>query len=90
MDIHDLLWDETVVEKIERKHHVSREEVEAVFFEERPHIRRFGSLYYAYGRTAEGRFLFIPFIPMGKGIVRPITARDMTDSERRLFKSVKE
>jgi hypothetical protein len=90
MNIDRLLWNDDVVTKIERKHRVSQEEVESVFFDSRPHIRCFGNVYYAFGQTVDGRYLFIPFVFLGKGIARPITARDMTAGERQLFKKIKE
>ncbi len=85
MNIDEILWNDIVIVKIERKHHVYQEEVEYILLDERPLIKRFGNVYHAFGQTAEGRYLFIPFIYIGKGIARPITARDMTPAERRLF-----
>ena len=33
-----------------------------------------------------GRWIFVPFVQKGQGIVRPITARPMTDGEKRLYR----
>ena len=85
MIIDDLVWDPAVLDKLERKHHVTGAEVESVFFDGRPHIRRFGAVYQAFGRTSEGRYLFVVFIRVGGGKIRPITARDMEPMERRRY-----
>lgn len=41
--------------------------------------------YQAAGPTEEGRFLVVHFRYLGNGVVRPITARDMTLKERRSY-----
>lgn len=45
--------------------------------------------YLVYGRTAEGRYLFIPGIvfsdPPLRGLFMPATARPMTERERRYY-----
>lgn len=87
MEIDDLVWDPRVVEKIARKHTITDVEVESVFFDGNPWVRRYQQVYHAFGQTAEGRYLFIVFISLGHKKVRPITARDMTSSERRLYQS---
>ena len=57
-----------------------------------PHIRRAGrgdvrgeDLYAAYGQTEAGRYLIVFFIYQGFGAALPISARDMSDAERRYF-----
>jgi len=48
--------------------------------------RQGGNRYLVYGQTAEGRYLFI-VLEQIKGIVyKPITAREMTDREKRNFR----
>jgi uncharacterized protein len=42
-------------------------------------------VYAAYGQTEAGRFLIVFFIHKGRGLALPISGRDMTISERRLF-----
>jgi uncharacterized DUF497 family protein len=70
---------------------VSTDEVEEVLFG-KPHVRRAKKghvkgedLYTAYGRTQNGRFLIVFFIRKEQTAALPISARDMTDSERRHY-----
>lgn len=84
MEIKRLVWEWRTEEKILKKHHLSRQEVQEVF-ERYYHIRRFGRLYYVYGQSATGRYLFVIFLPWGRGRVQVVTARDMTWKERRLY-----
>ena len=41
--------------------------------------------YYLYGCTDGGRLLFVVLVDLGGGLVRPISARDMTPAERRYY-----
>jgi uncharacterized DUF497 family protein len=41
--------------------------------------------YYLYGRTDGGRHLFVVLVDLGSGLVRPISAREMTPAERRYY-----
>jgi len=41
--------------------------------------------YYLYGRTDGGRYLFVVLVDLGGGLVRPISAREMTPAERRYY-----
>jgi len=79
------------------EHNVSPEEVEECFFNPYVWKRKKGSKkrYYLYGQTDGGRYLFIVFelypsdaagAAVSDGIVRPISARDMEEAERRYFK----
>jgi len=88
VEIERLVWDRKTREKIARKHHLSRREVEEVFAGDY-HIRRFGKLYHAYSRSAAGRYLFVVFPPLGRGRAQVVTARDMTHRERRLYRREK-
>jgi uncharacterized DUF497 family protein len=57
-------------------------EVEEVFAVA-PYLRRGrGGRYLAYGPTTDGRYLFVVFALPAKGVVRVITARDMTRRQR--------
>ncbi|MDQ1316386.1 MAG: uncharacterized protein QG588_33, partial [Candidatus Poribacteria bacterium] len=47
-------------------------------------------LYVAYGQTKSGRYLIIFFILKHKSNALPISARDMTSSERRYYNEQKE
>ncbi len=89
MEIYDIIWKDQFVEKLASKHGVLAEEVEEVVFA-RPHIRRVerGSVegqdvYAAYGQTDGGRYLIVFFIRKSANSALPISARDMTQAERR-------
>jgi hypothetical protein len=78
-------WSEWVLEKIIDKHGVEPEEVEQVFFSPLYKVRRSETRrYLLYGRSAGGRYLFVVFAWNGH-LVRVISARDMTPSERHYY-----
>ena len=88
MRLYDVLWKERFVAKIADKHGVTTDEVEEVLFAN-PHIRRQEKgrvkgedLYVAYGQTDAGRYLVVFFIHKHQAAALPISARDMTRSER--------
>ncbi|MYB94471.1 BrnT family toxin [Candidatus Poribacteria bacterium] len=89
MRVHELLWPQDRIDHIAR-HNVRPDEVEEVFFG-KPFVRRAKSqgenpVYYVFGQTNTGRYLFCIVIqfPDGKGY--PITARSMTDKEKRQYR----
>ena len=83
--VEGFLWLDWVVEKIVEKHGVEPQEVEEAFFNPPYKVRRAQSgKYLLFSRTEEGRYLLIVFAWEGRQI-KPITARDMTDRERRFF-----
>ncbi len=83
--IEGFIWLDWVVDKIIEKHQVEPYEVEEAFFNPPYKVRRANSgKYQLFGRSEDGRYLFIVFVWQGNEI-KPITARDMTDSERRFF-----
>lgn len=91
MRLYEVIWKDRFVDKIEAKHGVSTEEVEQVLFD-KPHVRRAQKgrvkgedLYAAYGQTDDGRYLIVLFIRKEQTAALPISARDMTDSERRYY-----
>ena len=88
MEIKRLVWDRKTREKVAKKHHLSRQEVEEVFAGDY-HIRRFDKLHHAYGQSAAGRYLFVVFLPLGRGRAQVVTAREMTQRERRLYQRVR-
>jgi len=88
MRIEELLWPRDRIEHIAR-HAVTPDEVEQVCFGQ-PLVQRAKSygdnpVYYVLGQTDAGRYLFSVVIqfPDGKGY--PVTARPMTDSEKRRY-----
>ncbi|NET59133.1 MAG: BrnT family toxin [Symploca sp. SIO2E6] len=91
MQLYEVIWKEQFVEKIVTKHSVTTDEVEQALFSY-PHIRKAQrgrikgeNLYAAYGQTDTGRYLIIFFIRKHQTSALPISARDMTQSERRYY-----
>jgi uncharacterized DUF497 family protein len=90
--IHSIVWLPEIIEKLEVKHGVEIEEVEEVFefdpiYYRGPRGKRPGEdLYKAYGQTAAGRYLFVVFIYKLNRTALILSAREMTDAERRLYR----
>lgn len=91
MRITGFVWLERYVEKLAWKHDATPEEVEAVFAStpryrlvEKGHVAG-ENMYAALGRTEEGRYLIVFFIHKLDGRALIISARDMDDSEKRLY-----
>lgn len=87
MRITSVIWLEQFVEKIERKHHVSRDEVESLF-ESQPPVRliergdvKGEDLYRTVGQTQEGRYLAVFFVYKKRGRALVISARDAAPQE---------
>jgi len=93
MRIYELLWPRDRIEHIAR-HAVTPDELEQVCFGQ-PLVQRAKSygenpVYYVLGQTDAGRYLFSVVIqfPDGKGY--PVTARPMTDKEKRRYRQWRE
>ena len=91
MKVHDIIWLAEIEEKIIRKHDVWPDEVEQILLA-RPRVRfmergyRPGEdLYAAFGQTEGGRYLAVFFILKQSGTALIITAREMTQKERRSY-----
>jgi uncharacterized DUF497 family protein len=91
LKITGFIWLRDVVQKLLRKHSVTQEEVVEVFgnsprfrFVEKGH-RRGENVYAALGRTDAGRYLIIFFVHKKDGRALTVSARDMTDAERRRY-----
>jgi hypothetical protein len=83
--IQGFIWLDWVVDKIDSKHDVEPEEVEETFFSRQIEVRKTESgKYLLYGRSSDGRYLFVVFTWVGQH-VKVITARDMTQNERRFY-----
>ena len=88
MKIREFVWPEDRIDHIAR-HGVSPDEVEeACFgnaFVQRAKSEGASPVYYVLGQTAAGRYLFCVVIqfPDGKGY--PVTARPMSDNEKRRY-----
>lgn len=91
MKVTDIIWLARFVEKIERKHGVSTDEVEQVFANRpRAHLIERGhvsgeNLYRAIGQTDGGRYLVVFFIYKGENRALIISARDASPRERRSY-----
>lgn len=88
MTIRQLIWPEDRIAHIAR-HGVEPEEVEEVCFG-RPLVLRAKATgknpaYYLLGQTVAGRYLFCMVLHFPEGIGYPVTARPMTEAERRRF-----
>ena len=77
-------WDSRNVDHIAR-HSLEPFEVEGACRREAVIVRGRERRYLAYGCTEAGRYLLIVLHAYGGGRIRVITARDMTDRERRFY-----
>ena len=69
------------------RHRVSVAEVEEVAFAT-PYVRKARQGYFRLiGQTEDGRYLTVFIAPRGGGVYSLVTARDATDSERRLYRA---
>ncbi len=91
MRIKDLLLKSDVIDKLSWKHSISELELRQVF-NNKPKIRRIEKgkikgedLYVALGRTDAGRYLVVFFIMKMSKEALIVTARDMTEKERRRY-----
>lgn len=91
MQVHEVIWLDTVVEKLWRKHHVSVDEVEQVL-SRRPRVRRVArgdvageDVHAAMGRTAEGRYLIVFYVLKAGTQALVISARQLSNKERRQY-----
>lgn len=91
MKISEIIWLDSIVEKLLVKHKLSIYEVEYVLkgrhqcrLIEKGKIKG-EHVYSASGRTVEGRYIIIFYILKTGGKILPISARDMDQSERKLY-----
>lgn len=86
MHIHSFDWDEKNENHI-AEHGVAIFEAEEVILFSSPFYQRSREgKYIAYGVTEEERHLFIVFVIRGSGRIRVISARDMSEKEKRYYK----
>jgi uncharacterized DUF497 family protein len=78
-------WDDDNVAHIER-HQFTPDEVEEVFAGDYKVRRARDGLHIALGETLDGRLAFVVFRRLTGGRIRVVTARDMENNERRLFR----
>ncbi len=89
MKIMELIWPDSQIAHIAR-HGVFPDEVEDVCFG-RPFVRRAKAagenpVYHVLGQTAAGRYLLCIVIQFPDGNGYPVTARPMTEKEKRRYK----
>ena len=78
-------WDDGNLLHIDR-HQFTPDEVEEVF-ENNPRIfRTKEKRFFALGETLDGRLSFVVFRRLRAGLIRVITARDMSQSEKRRYR----
>ena len=78
-------WDDRNLEHIAR-HDVDQDEAEAVIDLNPLILRTTDGKYLAYGQTDEGRQLLVVFVRKPEVVVRVITARDLSESEKRKYR----
>lgn len=89
MRIRGIIWLRDVIDKLLWKHKVTTDEVEEVF-DQSPRYRYIETgdvegedLYAAMGQTDAGRYLTMYFVLKHSGDALVISARDMTQNERK-------
>jgi len=89
MHIGHLEWDDYRVEHI-ALHDVEPSEVEQVCQDPLHLAHREGrNRYRLYGQTASGRYLFVVLEHTQGTVYKPITARDMTEGEKRGYRRLR-
>ena len=92
MKIHEFVWPHDRVDHIAR-HGVTPEEVEETCFgpalAQRATSAGENPVYYVLGQTADERFLFCVVIQFPDGKAYPVTARPMTEKEKRRYRKWK-
>ena len=84
--IRGFLWDDENVEHIGR-HGVSPDEVEEVLSGNPLVLRGRDGRHLAYGPSLGGRYLFAVYVSRRGAGARVLTARDMTEKEKRLYRA---
>ncbi len=95
MQLNDIIWKNQFIDKLATKHNVSTDEVEEILFNS-PYVRKAKkgnvqgeNVYVAYNQTYSGRYLVVFFIYKINQSALPISARDMTEKERRYYEKQK-
>ncbi|MEK6646613.1 MAG: BrnT family toxin [Candidatus Firestonebacteria bacterium] len=89
MNIHEFDWDEKNENHI-AKHNISTSEVEETLLFRKPFYQKTREgKYIAYAITENGRYIFIVFAIKSGGRIRIISARNMTEKEKRYYKNRK-
>lgn len=95
MKIRGIIWFEEIVEKLARKHQVKQDEIREILsrrplvrFVEKGH-RPSENVYAALGRTSSGRYLIVFFVRKRDGRALILSARNMTEAERKHYEREK-
>jgi uncharacterized protein len=87
--IESLEIDDHILEKIESKHGVTFNEVEEACLSDERHVRRSKEGFHkVFSQTEAGKYLLVVLVNLEGGRWKIVTAREMTDSERKLYKQV--
>lgn len=79
--------DDHILDKIEARHGVPLRDVEEACHSGERHVRRGREgLYKVFSQTTAGRYLLVVLAELGGGTWKVVTAREMTDQERRLYR----
>ncbi len=79
--------DDHILDKIESRHGVVFHEVEEACYSEGRHVRRGREgLYKIFSQTEAGRYLLVVLADLTGGVWKVVTARAMTEQERRLYR----
>jgi len=91
LKIKAIIWLKQIIEKLDKKHNVSVDEIEDLFELEpkfrkiEKGIRNSEDLYAAFGRTSSGRKVIVFFIYKQDQKALIVSARDMTKREWKLY-----
>ena len=91
MEITQLIWLEDIVDKLHWKHNVEEQEVVEVlgntpkFIHKETGYQQSEDVYAAFGQTNSGRFLSVFFVYTQDKRAVIVSARDMTEKERRKY-----
>ncbi len=95
MNLDEVIWKSQFIDKLAIKHNVSTDEVEEILFNT-PYVRKAKkgnvkgeNVYVAYNQTYSGRYLVVFFIYKNNRAALPISARDMTEQERKYYEKQK-
>jgi len=79
--------DDHILNKLESRHGVPFRELEEACYSSQRHVRRGRQgLYKIFSQTEAGRHLLVVLADLGGCVWKVVTAREMTDQERRLYR----
>ena len=88
MEISSLEWDDENILHIAR-HNIDPAEVADVCYGQHIAFKGKCSRYVLYGRSSSGRYIKLVLQKLYRCVLRPVTAYEMTDSEKHKFKQMK-